>query len=547
MFIHLFQLVPASRLLIAYISGLVFLSGNVRMSYSLVVLSLWTGCVCIFLEKRLATSWNIRWMPCFSFICFWMAFGSFSGKVAWEKSVFPVSSGKTFMALANLETDPSVKRRSFQLQVSICKTSEKQWKGKKLVLYLQKDKRVDRLRCGDRILVAIRPQKPQSKADTARFDYARWLMIKGFCATAYVKTDSWKFISAPSRWNLEATASRIGSELVCMFRKSGLSGNRLALTSAMSIGYRDELDKSVESHFRSAGITHILSVSGLHVAVIYSLLQGLLFFLRFTERQKKLRQLLIILLLWGYAFVTGLSPSVNRSALMFSLISIGKCLERRSQTLNTVIFSAFILLLWNPLYLYDVGFQLSYCAVMGIVVVYPKARDLWEPHNKLLKYVRDLLIISLVAQMATVPLTVYYFGQFPNYFLIGNLIAVPLSSLLIFLSAGCLVLFYVPYLGVVISWCLNLCASMFLYFAETMGSLPFAVTDGLELNIAQTVVLYLLMFSFFCWFFLKRRSYVFGILVCIFSFQVLILEHRFKKQFEVESCEMVLNQYICKK
>jgi len=547
MFLRFLQLVPAFRMLIAYVFGLVFLSGNDCIAYSLVVLSIWSGCVYGFFNKKLATSWEIRWMPCFGFICFWIAFGSFSGKIAWNKSEYPGSSGKPIIAIARLETEPIPKKRSNQLQVYILKASENKWKDKKLVIYLQKDKNVDQLRCGDKILVEISPQKLIVKADTSSFDYARWLRIKGFCATSFVRTDSWNYYSAYSKWNLKATASRIGTKLVNIFRKSGLSGNQLALASAMSLGYRNELDKEVETYFRSAGITHILSVSGLHVAVIYSLLQGLFFFLSFTERQKKLRQLLIVLFLWGYAFITGLSPSVNRSALMFSLISLGTCFEKRPQTLNTVLFSAFILLLWNPLYLYDVGFQLSYCAVIGIVLVYPKLRNMWEPDSKFIKYIRDLVFISLVAQLATAPLTVYYFGQFPNYFLLGNLIAVPLSSLLIFLSAGCLVLHFIPFFNVVVAWCLNVCTSLFLDFGETMGKLPFAVTDDLEINKVQVIVLYLFMFSFFCWLFLKRRIYLLGIMACIFCFQILILGHRFEKQIEVESCEMIVNQYLCKK
>jgi competence protein ComEC len=547
MFIRLFQSVPAFRLLTAYITGLVFFSGKVLFSCNLIIFSFWLACSYRFFEKRLDSTWNIRWMPCTAFICFWIALGSFSGKMSWEKSGFPQNSEKNIVALADLKEDPIFKKRSFQLQVKIVNASDAKWNGKNIVLYLQKEKSGEKLRCGDRILVRMCPQKLNQKADSTRFDYARWLRIKGFCATAYIKKDFWKFYSAPSRWNIKAVASRIGSELVEILRKCGLSGNSLALASAMSIGYRDKLDKIVESDFRSAGITHILSVSGLHVAVIYSLFQILLFFLGFNEKHKKIRQLLIILLLWCYAFVTGLSPSVIRSVLMFSMISLGGCLEKKSSTLNTIFFSAFILLLWKPLFIYDVGFELSYCAVLGIVIGYPKVRDLYEPKSKLLKYIRDLLIISLVAQLATLPLTVYYFGQFPNYFLLSNLVAVPLSSLLIFISAGCLLLFYVPYVSVALSWCLNKCVCLFLGFADIIGNLPFAVTDGLELNITQVIILYLFLFFSFCCLFMKRKRYVLGMLTCILCFQLLVLEHRFIKQIEVENCRMVLNQYICKK
>lgn len=547
MILRFLQLVPAFRLLSAYIFGLVFLTGNIKAVISLIMLSIWSGLFYAFFSSRMATNWSIRWMPCFSFICIWAAIGAFSGNKAWSKSEMPLITSNNINAIVRLESEPIQKKRSYQLKVIIINASDNEWNRKKIVLYIQNDDSVHLLNYGDMIKISVKPQLPISSIDSSGFDYARWLRIKGICATAYVKSGYWEKINSKSGFNPKAIASGIASVLVSIFRDSGLKGNELALASAMSLGYRSELDREVETNFRSAGITHILSVSGLHVAVIYSILQALFMFLRYSERQKKIRMIIIIILLWAYAFITGLTPSVNRSALMFSLISIGNCLDKRSQTLNTVLFSAFILLLWNPLYLYDIGFQLSYCAVLGIVIAYTKFRDLWEPNNRFIKYLRDLVIISIVAQLATVPLTVHYFGQFPNYFLLGNLIAVPLSSILIFLSIGSLIFHFLPLINVAMSWCLNLCASIFLDFAETMGKLPFAVTDNIELNIFQVVVIYVLLFSIYCWLLLKRKKYLLVVYACIFCFQLSIIKSRIVRQIEVESCEMLSNQYLCKK
>lgn len=547
MVLRFLQLVPAFRILISYIFGLVLLTGNIKAEISLIILSIWSGLFYSFFSKKMATNWSIRWMPCFSFICIWTAIGAFSGGSAWSKSEMPLLDSNNLNAIVRLESEPIQKKRSYQIQVKVINASEKKWNRKKIVLYIQNDDSVHLLIYGDLIQISTKPQLPVATIGSTEFDYPRWLRIKGICATAYVKTGYWRSITSSSGLNLKAIASGIASVLVAIFRDSGLKGNELALASAMSFGYRSELDREVETHFRSAGIIHIISVSGLHVAVIYSILQALLMFLRFSERQKKIRMILIIILLWGFAFITGLTPSVNRSVMMFSLISVGSCLEKRSQTLNTVLFSAFILLLCNPLYLYDIGFQLSYCAVIGIVIAYSKIRDLWEPKIWFIKYLRDLLIISIVAQLSTVPLTVHYFGQFPNYFLLGNLIAVPLSSILIFLSISSLIFHFLPLINVALSWCLNLCASIFLDFAETMDKLPFAVTENIKINFFQVVVLYTLLFSIYSWLILKRKKFFLVVLICAFCFQLSIIKGRIVRQIEVESCEMLSNQYLCKK
>lgn len=547
MLIRVFQLVPTFRLLIAYIFGIVFLAGNVLLLFSVLLLSFWIGVIYHYFEKRLPTSWNVRWMPGLAYMCLWMAIGGFAGKVEHQESEFPIGPENRFEVLVELKSEPLEKKRSYQMHIFLVQSSEEEWKGKNLILYLQKDERAARLKYGDRIRLILSPNELTQTSDAAKFDYAKWLRNKGICATAYARGDKWEFEQKASRWNLMAIASRLRLLLIQEFKAAGLKGNFLALASAMSLGYRDNLDRELSQRFSITGISHILSVSGLHVAVVYSLFQYLLFFLGFSKRQKIIQNLLIILLLWAYAFLTGLSPSVNRSALMFSLFAFGKCLDKKPQTINTVLFSAFLLLLYNPMYLYDLGFQLSYCAVIAIVVVFPKVKDLWKPASRPVRYLWEMLCLSFVAQMATAPLTISCFGQFPNYFLFNNLLAVPLSGLLIYMSAGYLIFSFVPYMNVAIAWCLNATLHFFLWFVAESSRLPFALTEGLELHAGQVIVLYILMLAFFVWFFLKRRKWFSVILACTLCFQLQVLDNRFEKHFNTDICETILKMYLCKK
>jgi len=543
MFLSLLQRIPTLRLLMAYLTGLLASGLDGRLAASSLAFGLWFYLLYGHLEQRLRTNWPVRWLPGMTVVCIWMAFGYLAGTLAWRQSEFPaaqsglnqsnidmhpalLSPSFNLRALAVIDDDPVEKKRSWQLCLTIRQSNPDGWVGKKLMIYLAKDSLSATLRCGDRIVFMATPEPLKQPPDTARFNYARWLRVKGICASAYVRKSAWRFVAPPSRWDLKARASRIRSMLVAAFRQSGLSGDGLALVSAMSFGARDELSKELKNEFAVTGITHILSVSGLHVAVIYALLKVLLFFLGFSATSRKLREAVIILLLWFFAFVTGLSPSVNRSALMFTLLAVGTILGRGSQTLNTVLFSAFVLLLINPLYLYDVGFQLSYCAVLGIVVIYPRVKRLWRPAFKPVNYIWEMACLSVVAQLVTTPLTIGYFGQFPNYFLVSNLVAVPLSGWVIYASAGYLMASGVPGLSLVAAWCLKTCTQLFLDFVDAMSRLPYAVSQGLELHPEQVVLLYVILLAVFGWLFLKqRRSLIYG-MAGLLCFQLSWLFHQ---------------------
>jgi competence protein ComEC len=192
---------------------------------------------------------------------------------------------------------------------------------------------------------------------------------------------------------------------------------------------------------------HILAVSGLHVGIIYALLMFLVKPFGLKKIGRKSYLAFVILLIWAYAMLTGFSPSVVRAATMFSLITLGQMRERKPSIFNVLAFSAILMITTNPDVIYEVGFQLSYLAVFGIVIIQPLIIRLWLPPNKLLEYIWQIIAVSIAAQLATLPLTIYYFHSFPTYFILGNLFIIPLAFLIMQVGVPLLLLGWVPFLG----------------------------------------------------------------------------------------------------
>lgn len=539
--------VPTIRLLIPYLFGVIFVSVNLRFAWSLMLSGIWGLFLFGYLDSKMATAWTARWIPGLCFYCIWLSLGAFSSGYEHQRSSFPSGHNQRIFALVTVEKGPLEKPKTRQCQVRIHYSADKRWIGKNLQIYIAKDKQSGLLEMGDCLMVELNPKDLEPPSDFRAFDYAGWLRNKGVCATAYVPSRSWKLISKASSINLLRAAERVRSILLNRFLQAGISGDEFSLVSALTLGSVNLLTPETKQQFSVSGVSHILSVSGLHVAVVYAVLEFLLSFCNRFDRLRLIKQILLILLLWFYAFMTGLSPSVIRSALMFSMLALGRCLHRKSQTVNTVLFSAFLLLLWKPSFLFDLGFELSYCAVLSIVVLHPRLTALWSPSSKIAGYFWEMICLSAVAQLATAPLTIYNFHQFPNYFLLNNLVAVPVSGLIIYLAFAFLLLSGIPYLGVVLTWCLKGCLHWFQWFVKITSELPFALTQGLELQKMELFILYVLMVFLFVWLFLERRKWIFAVLFCILLLQGLALSRYFNIQKRTALCEVYANSYICEK
>jgi competence protein ComEC len=514
--------VPVARFLLPYLAGVLLLSSQGRLMLCFVTLGGWSLLLHRYLSTRLPSAWPVRWMPGVGICFLWMVLGGLNVSRLDNRSAFPKQTG-IFCARVRLLSSPEEKTRSLSCRalVELPETNFGAWKGKRLQLYLSKDWQAQGLNIGDRLLIRLNPNVPAPPEYPGAFNYADWLRHQGVCGTAYVSGTSGRLVSKASVFAPKVLAERLRQLLLERFSRAGIDGQEYALVSALVLGTREDLLQETKDAFSVTGISHILSVSGLHVGVIYGVLAFLLSLLDPYDRFRVPKQLFLVAFLFGYAFVTGLSPSVLRSAFMFSLLAFGKCFHRKSQTLNTVLFSAFVLLLVDPGFLYDLGFQLSYLAVFSIVVVHPKLTALWTPSSAPVKYVWEMLCLSLTAQLGTAPLTLHAFHVFPNYFLLNNLLAVPFSALIIYLSAGFLVFSGLPLLGFWSGRALDACLHVFLTLTEAAAGLPHALTENLHPDSFQVVGMYGLMIAFFVWFLEKKRRWIFPFLTSVLIYQIL--------------------------
>lgn len=402
-----------------------------------------------------------------------------------------------------LITAPVEKARSYSFRVKLLHrydSTESTKVGGKAILYLQKDSIPLDLLLGDRLLVDAEFKIPDGAQNPNGFDYAAYLKRQGIGATTYLSSDKWKKIGRNPDFLLHRFANQSRNFLLEIYKKYGVDGSEFAVLAALTLGYTDSLDPELYKLYSHTGAVHILSVSGLHVGIVYGAIMFLLQFLGKTRRQIIFKAIISILFIWAYAIITGLSPAVMRAALMMSIIALATCTNRRPQIYNTVLSSAFILLILNPNLLYNIGFQLSYSAVLSIVAFQKSIYQYWTPTNKFLKAFWSLTSVSLAAQLGTAPISIYYFSQFPNYFLLTNYAAIPLSTGIIYLAIVLLFVSFIPLLagwtGFVLKWLTWLMNKSLEVIVMLPGSISTISISDFQLFYIMAAILLFITFAF---------------------------------------------------
>ncbi len=389
---------------------------------------------------------------------------------------------------------PQAKPRSIACRISL-EDREKH----NIVCYFQIDSMSRSLRVGDRVLfyAEIKPFKNRGNPDD--FDYVTYMNRMGFSGTTYAAASRWEKL--PTRvFSLYSYSQQLRTRILDFYRTLNLGHDNFAVFSALTLGYMDELDDSVQQAFRATGTSHILSVSGLHVVILYMVIASMLSFFPKSRRMVALRQLLIILLLWAYAFLTGLPSSVVRATLMISVFCVAVAMRKKAFSYNTVCFAAFIMLLYNPFGFFNIGFQLSFVAVLSICFFLPPILKIIQPPNKVATFFWETSAVSLAVQLGTYPICLYYFGTFPTYFFITNLVIVPLSTLVMYSSLGIylsasfawLLPAYSGAIFLVPVWTLNLLLTLLLRFVSFFESLPSALIQNISINLPQMFLLMIL-------------------------------------------------------
>ncbi len=405
---------------------------------------------------------------------------------------------------------PVEKAKSYMCKADVLQFYNSGWKPAhgQAILYFQKDKAASKLLFGDRLMLETEFASPDKALNPDAFDYATYLKRQGIGATSYLSSGSWQITGHSNAFSIRREADKWRNYLLSIYRKFNIHGDEFAVLAALTLGYTDDLQPDLRASYSATGAMHILSVSGMHVGVIYVVIAFLLSFLDKSQKKKILKSIIIILFLWAYAFVSGMSAAVIRAALMFSFVAFAYCLERKSQIYNTIFMSALLMLVYNPNFLYDVGFQLSYSAVLSIIFFQPIIDKLYKPTNKISRFTWEMFSVSIAAQLGTTPFTLYYFQQFPNYFLVTNFIAIPLSSLVIYLAIALLTVSWVPYLSAAMGFVLKWSVWLLNYVIVTIQNLPHSVWH-ISLDVRQAFFFFLAIFCLSAYFFSRKFAPLF--------------------------------------
>jgi competence protein ComEC len=317
----------------------------------------------------------------------------------------------------------------------------------KLMVYLQKDSLASSVRYGDLLLLENQFQEVRPPQNPGEFNYRGFLARSNIYHQTYRRSGQWHPTGENRGNRVVASALQMREAALHNLEANHLSGREFAVVSALLLGFREYLDEDLQREFAGAGAMHILCVSGLHVGIIFLVLKTIFGFLARVRYGIFLRTFLIIALIWFYAAITGFSPSVMRASTMFSFVALGQSFRRSTNIYNTLAGSALVLVLIDPYIISRIGFQLSYLAVISIVTLQPWLYKKLYFKNYLLDKAWAIITVSIAAQLATGPLALFYFNQFPNYFLLTNLVVIPLASFIIYSALLTLFLTPVPWLG----------------------------------------------------------------------------------------------------
>lgn len=392
----------------------------------------------------------------------------------------------------------------------------------KAIAYFSKENFDTTLVPGDQLILLGKPLKIKNRGNPFEFDYQKMMHNKGVDFSIYLAPGTFKKTGIKIK-RLSYFAERVRGKMLLLLSATGIEKEERSVISALTLGYREELDNETMDYFVNTGTIHVLSVSGLHVALIFFILGFLFSGINHWKFGNIIYPSLMILFLWIYAFITGFSPPVQRSTVMFSFVIIGQSIRRPVNIYNSLFASALVLILLNPNVLFDVGFQLSYLAIFGIVLLQPPLENLIQLKNKILKWAWTLFTVSMAAQLITFPLSILYFNQFPNLFWLSNYFVIPGTTLLIWLTFGFFVLSPIPLISGFLATIIQFITNLMLIVLKWMSELPHAVTHGIVFNALQTWIIYGFIAAFIIYGFSKKRSWLFGALILLIFFQSTVL------------------------
>ncbi len=403
----------------------------------------------------------------------------------------------------------------------------------KILFYQRKDGTEKTLKYGELILVKGRPSQVKAPSNPNEFNYKRYLGFKNIFHQDFTTGDHINIYQNYAPNHLIRISIQIRAYLTEILNLKIKGADERAIALALILGVKDDLDSEIKQAYSAAGAMHVLAVSGLHVGIIYLVLVFSLGWLRNKKNGRLIYLFIVLSILWSYALITGFSPSVLRAVPMFSFLLIGDSYYRKTNAYNNLAISAFILLLTNPFYIMSVGFQLSYVAVIGILYLQPKMYNWFTFDNYIADKAWAIMSVSLSAQIATFPLTIMYFHQFPTYFFVANLIVIPAAFLILSFGFAMLLSSPVSIVSNPLAFILESIISSVNKIIFSIENIPYSTISNISTNPLQAILIYLVIIYALISFAKKKLSYLKISAIILIVFTAIRL-HQFTVQSQQE-------------
>lgn len=449
--------------------------------------------------------YNFRWLfGCGTFLLFFVT-GVFSTMLRQQISAFNFPDIHRVYRATVIDI-PQDKPNSTAYKAEIYNTN------KKIVCYISEENNIqEKLSPGDSFTFFSKIEPFKNLGNPDDFDYARYMYNKGHAGYTFIGSDKWEKSDNPSSGFL-VKGIRCRQKILDFYKGLNLSTEEFAILSALTLGYKDALSDDLKQSFQATGTAHVLAVSGMHVGIIYVVILSALWFIPKRSKWFWLKTVLSVLLLWVYTFIIGFPPSAVRASMMLTAFCIAVLIKKKTYSLNILFAVAFLMLVWNPFMLFDLGFQLSFTAVLSMLILLPIMNKKISIKNKFIRYFFNLFLVSLAAQIGTLPLCLYYFGTFPTYFFITNILIVPLVGFVIYLAPLIVLTFiagsllpafseYIVFLPVHIYKIVVIALTHVIHFFE---SLPLAQLHDLKISLSSIFIIWIGIAGLI--FFIRKRT-----------------------------------------
>ncbi|QEC67070.1 ComEC/Rec2 family competence protein [Panacibacter ginsenosidivorans] len=504
---------PFTRLLFSLITG-ILIEWYLQIYLKTILFVFIFACALLLFYTFLSLSQRfiLRWLHGLAILILVMTFGAtimYVKDIRHQPDWYNNNYTSTSPVLVTIEEPLVVKTNSYKALATVNAVyNNGRWQqtNGKILVYLKKEEIHPQIDYGTQIVIQKPLQEITNSGNPGGFDYKRYCLFHDITAQVFLKENEYAVLPTKNINWLDKTLFTLRDVTINALQQNIPDEKEQGVAEALLIGYREDLDKDLVQAYSNTGVVHIIAISGLHLGMIYAAMVWIFSFFKQNRTSRIFKAIIILFVLWTFTLIAGAVPSIMRSAVMFTFIVIGDLLSKRSNMYNALAASAFCMLVYDPFTLWDVGFLLSYAAVISIITFQKPIYNWLYYQNKLLDKVWGLASVTLSAQILTIPIVIFYFHQFPNFFLITNFIAVPLSGFILCGEVILLALSFITSLANLIGTLVDYMIYWLNSFIENINTLPIAVWNNLQLSVFQTWMLFGIFICVCIWLMLKSSK-----------------------------------------